>query len=473
MILEKLPRLCCEMGWKELKAYLDGPDFAILRQDEIRPWQSAEPTLAAWRTHPLPLLAAVQAPPRPFPVFKAPPVFSADSPARRELVPIQADVPVEPGEVIMAIKTLFFIETLRGGGAEKVLCDLVNAMDPEKFEITVQTLWKADASRFLKPWIRYRYCYAAPGRLNSLRSRAEAAAGLIYPLHIRDNYELEVAYLEFGSTKILAGSTNKKAKKIAWVHSDLAQKLNGKPETLQKAAAQYEAYDRIVCVSQTARDSFIRLFGRERDTVVLYNTIDDESIREKAKLAPAVPFSKRRLTVAAVGRLSEEKQYDMLLRIHKQLLDEGLVHDLWIVGEGDQRALLEAYISENKLSDSVTLFGFQSNPYPFMKAADLLVCSSRYEGLSTFVTEGLILGKPIVTTECSGMRELLGDSEYGMITENSENALLGGMRKMLSSQSTRAYYFGAAMARGRAFSADRLANLTEQFFEDTIKGSQT
>lgn len=52
MILEKLPRLCCEMGWKELKAYLDGPDFAILRQDEIRPWQSAEPTLAAWRTHP-------------------------------------------------------------------------------------------------------------------------------------------------------------------------------------------------------------------------------------------------------------------------------------------------------------------------------------------------------------------------------------------------------------------------------------
>lgn len=374
---------------------------------------------------------------------------------------------------MMAVKTLFFIENLSGGGAEKVLCNLVNAMDQSKFDITVQTLWKTDADKHLKPGIRYRWCYKKENRVNRYRSRIEAAMGMTYPLHIKDSYDLEIAYLEFGSTKVLSRSSNKKAKKIAWVHSDLAQKLNGKPETLQKAAAQYEAYDRIVCVSQTARDSFIRLFGRERDTVVLYNTIDDESIREKAKLAPAVPFSKRRLTVAAVGRLSAEKQYDMLLRIHKQLLDEGLVHDLWIVGEGDQRALLEAYISENKLSDSVTLFGFQSNPYPYMVAADLLVCSSRYEGLSTFVTEGLILGKPIVTTECSGMRELLGDSEYGMITENSENALLGGMRKMLSSQSTRAYYFGAAMARGRAFSADRLANLTEQFFEDTIKGSQT
>lgn len=373
----------------------------------------------------------------------------------------------------MPVRILFFIEELSGGGAEKVLCNLVNHMDQSKFDITVQTLWKADAKQFLHPGIHYRYCYARKNRLNEYCSRLAAAAGLTYPLHIKDSYDLEIAYLEFGSTKVLSRSSNKKAKKIAWVHSDLTQKLNGKPETLQKAAAQYEAYDRIVCVSQTARDSFIRLFGRERDTVVLYNTIDDESIREKAKLAPAVPFSKRRLTVAAVGRLSAEKQYDMLLRIHKQLLDEGLVHDLWIVGEGDQRALLEAYISENKLSDSVTLFGFQPNPYPYMVAADLLVCSSRYEGLSTFVTEGLILGKPIVTTECSGMRELLGDSEYGMITENSENALLDGMRKMLSSQSTRAYYFGAAMARGRAFSADRLANLTEQFFEDTIKGSQT
>ncbi len=369
----------------------------------------------------------------------------------------------------MAIKTLFFIETLRGGGAEKVLCDLVNAMDPEKFEITVQTLWKADAARLLKPWIRYRYCYAAPGRLNSLRSRAEAAAGLTYPLHIRDNYELEVAYLEFGSTKILAGSTNKQAKKIAWVHSDLARKLDGKPETRAKLARQYAAYDRIVCVSNTAKESFVRLFGRESEVSVLYNTVDDAAIREKAELTlPALP-AKRRLTVAAVGRLSEEKCYDRLIRVHKQLLDAGLAHDLWIVGEGDQRGVLEALIAELGLTDSVKLFGFQSNPYPFMKAADLLVCSSRYEGLSTFVTEGLVLGKPIVTTECSGMRELLGDSEYGLIVENEEEALREGIERLLRDAALRERFAATAALRGRDFSARALAGETERFFIDLLE----
>lgn len=350
-----------------------------------------------------------------------------------------------------------------------MLCNLVNAMDQSRFEITVQTLWKANTSQYLKPGIRYRYCYAGKTMLNSYRSRLEAAAGLTYPLHIKDDYDIEVAYLEFGSTKILSRSTNKKAKRIAWVHSDLAQKLNSKPDTLRKAAKQYNSFDRIVCVSQTARDSFIRLFGREQDTAVLYNTIDDDEIREKAKLAPVVPFNKRRLTIASVGRLSAEKQYDMLLRVHKKLLNEGVLHDLWIVGEGDQRSKLEDYINDNCLSDSVTLFGFQANPYPYMSAADLLVCSSRYEGLSTFVTEGLILGKPIVTTECSGMRELLGDSEYGLITENSEEALLAGARRLLIDSAERSAYTNLSEARGFEFSSRTITERTEQYFFNTLE----
>ncbi len=369
----------------------------------------------------------------------------------------------------MAIKILFFIETLRGGGAEKVLCDLVNHMDQSRFQITVQTLWRADAARYLKPGIRYRFCYADTGRLSSLRSRAEAAAGLTYPLHIRDDYDLEVAYLEFGSTKILSRSTNRKAKKIAWVHSDLARKLRGDPETTRKAAGQYAAYDRIVCVSRTARDSFVKLFGREADTGVLYNTVDDAAIREKADLVPAAFPEKRRLTVAAVGRLAEEKRYDLLLKVHRELLEEGIPHDLWIIGEGSQRETLERIITENHLEHSARLFGFQANPYPYMKAADLLVCSSSYEGLSTFVTEGLILGKPIVTTECSGMRELLGDSEYGLITENAEASLRDGLRRMLTDASLRDSYGAGAARRGQALSAGRVTAETEDFFTKLLE----
>ena len=113
----------------------------------------------------------------------------------------------------MPVKILFFIEELSGGGAEKVLCNLVNHMDQSKFDITVQTLWKADAKQFLHPGIHYRYCYARKNRLNEYCSRLAAAAGLTYPLHIKDSYDLEIAYLEFGSTKVLSRSSNKKAKK--------------------------------------------------------------------------------------------------------------------------------------------------------------------------------------------------------------------------------------------------------------------
>ena len=362
------------------------------------------------------------------------------------------------------IRILFFIEELRGGGAEKVLCNLVNEMDLSRFDITVQTLWKVDAAQYLKPGIRYRYCYAGRNRLNNYRSRLEAAAGWTYPLHIKGDYDIEVAYLECGATKILAGSTNRKAKKIAWVHCDLALKMSDPQAFVEKAARWYAKYDRVVCVSQNVKDSFDRLFGIPEKTVVLYNTVDDASIREKALADHTDCPEKKQLTVVSVGRLSDEKQYDRLLRVHKRLLEEGLGHNLWIIGEGDRRSALEKQITEDRLADSARLCGYQMNPYPYMQKADLLVCSSRYEGLSTFVTEGLILGKPIVTTECSGMRELLGNSEYGLITENSEEGLLNGIRRMLTDSDLRADYAERAAKRGADFSARKLAERTEQYF---------
>ena len=367
------------------------------------------------------------------------------------------------------IKILFFIEELRGGGAEKVLCNLVNEMDPNQFEITVQTLWKGSSQELLLPRIHYRYCYASESRFNRYRSRIEAQLGLTYRLYIQDDYDIEVAYLEFGSTKIISKSNNRSAKKVAWVHSDLAKKLSAESDDLQKLKNQYAAFDKIVCVSQTAKKSFIELFGRNLDTNVLYNTIDDGAIREKAMLFPTDFPKKNRLTVLSVGRLSKEKQFLMLLRVHKRLLADGLLHSLWIVGEGSEREQLERFIEENDLSTSVSLLGYQSNPYPFMKAADLLVCSSGYEGLSTFITEGLVLGKAIVTTECSGMRELLGSSEFGLIVDNQEDALCNGLRKMLKDSELRATYAAHAAERGRDFSARQLAKETEDFFIQLLK----
>lgn len=111
--------------------------------------------------------------------------------------------------------------------------------------------------------------------------RVEAAAGLTYPLHIKGDYDIEVAYLECGSTKIMASSTNAKALKLAWVHSDLQNWAN--PDDFAAATKKYYArYDFAVCVSEIVRKSFEKLYGDTVPAVTVYNTIDDGEILRKS-----------------------------------------------------------------------------------------------------------------------------------------------------------------------------------------------
>ena len=362
------------------------------------------------------------------------------------------------------IKILFFIENLSEGGAEKVMCELVNHMDQSKFDITVQTVWPCDAKKYLAPGIRYKSMYSTESKANHLRYRAEAESGLAYRLHVKDDYDIECAYLEMGPTKVMASSTNKKAKKLAWVHCDLSKKLEDLDAFVAKAGLQYRKYDEVICVSENVRESFERLFGSSIPTRVLYNVVDDIAIREKAQAELPVGLQKRSLTMASLGRLTHQKGYDLLLQVQDHLIRDGMECDLWIAGEGEDRPSLEQFIVEHHLQDSVKLLGFQENPYPFLQQADLLVCSSRYEGLSTFVTEGLILGKPIVTTDCTGMRELLGNSEFGLIVANDGEAFYQGLKRMILDSKLRSIYAEKAEGRGRDFSAEELTKTTEEFF---------
>ena len=366
-------------------------------------------------------------------------------------------------------KILFFIDTLTGGGAEKVLRTLVNNMDPGRFDITVHTLEEADPTGLLAPHVRYRAvnrCKTALGKkLFSYWLRLCAQMKWLYPLYIRDDYDMEVAYLECGPTKILAHSTNRRAKKIAWVHCDLAIKEN-MADQAEKLRGYYRAYDKVVCVSENVRDSFLRLFGAVTEAVVLHNVNDEADILAKAE-AFAVP-RRSGADMVAVGRLAEQKGFDRLIEACAMLKNDGMDFHLRILGEGPERSNLEAQIFREGLEDHIELMGQQANPYPYIREADVLVCSSRYEGLSTAVTEALILGKAVVTTPCTGMDELLGDSEHGIITEDSAEGIYEGLKKMLEDPAFRKQYAEAAAVRGKAFSKEKLVAETEGFFLDLL-----
>ena len=360
---------------------------------------------------------------------------------------------------------MFFIETLSGGGAEKVLQNLVNNMDSEKFDITVQTVWKENPEGFLNENIKYKYIYPFYSKLNNYKYRLSILLKTIYPIHIRDNYDIEVAYLECGATKVISTSTNKKAKKIAWLHCDLTKKMSNINEFKKKSVNWYKKFDKVACVSKDVEKSFKSIYGNEFETEVIYNVIDDSDIKRKANEAVIdFSFDKKIPTIVSVGRLSAEKRFDRLIEAHKRLLDEGFFNKLLIIGEGDERESLEQIITASGVQKTVTLLGFKSNPYPYIKNADLLACSSDYEGFSSFVAEGLILGKAIVTTKCNGMEELLGSSQYGIITDCEVKALSEGIKKLLSENSLREEYERNALERGKGFSIESSVKKAEDFF---------
>lgn len=367
------------------------------------------------------------------------------------------------------IKILFFIPGLSAGGAEKVLRNLVNNMDQSKFDITVQTIEEEDADKYLAKGIRYKAinkCKSRFGKkLFQYWFRFCAEFKLSYPLYIKDDYDIEVAYLECGATKIISSSTNKKAVKLAWVHCDLAKK-EGIAENVTKMKKQYEQFDKVICVSQDVEESFKRIFGNKIQTVVLSNVIDEEEIIKKSQEPLPFEMNKSYVNFIAVGRLTWQKGFDRLIETCAKLRNDGFKFHLYILGEGPERKTLENLIMKYDLKEVIELTGFVTNPYSYMKAVDVVVCSSRYEGISTAATESLILGKAFITTPCTGMKELLGDSEYGIIAK--QNDLYEYVKEVLVSPEVIKRFAVKAKKRSETFKKKNVLEKTEKFFVDCL-----
>jgi len=357
----------------------------------------------------------------------------------------------------MKKRVLFFINGLYGGGAEKVLQTLLHHIDHNKFDITLYGLRKEQLSTDYPANITYRHIFAG-GETNAnliknllikiinkfiLIVYHHFSPRLFYRLFVRGEYDTEVAFIEGYATRILSGSTNRKSRKLAWVHIDLHENhwTDLAYHNHQEEETAYHKFDRILCVSETVKAQLARLYPSITSSLeVCYNPVDEKRIRSLAE-APLSNehFLRAGTTLVSIGRLVPQKGYDRLVRIAKELRDEGYDFAINILGEGSDRNMLESFIRDNNLQNHVRLLGFESNPYPYLKSADVFVCSSRSEGYSTAITEALILGKAIVTTEVSGAREQLGDNRLGIMTSNDEQSLLHGIKMMLSNDNTCLY----------------------------------
>ena len=152
-----------------------------------------------------------------------------------------------------------------------------------------------------------------------------------------------------------------------------------------------------------------------------------------------------------------------MARIVKRLKDEGYPVHLYALGVGPFRGELEKYISENHLEKQITFLGYQTNPYKYVAKCDLFVCASLAEGFSTAATEALIVGTPVCTLKVSGMKEMLGaNNEWGIVTENSEDALYDGIKDLLDHPDKLAHYKKMAALRGKMFSTENTVRAVEE-----------
>lgn len=363
-------------------------------------------------------------------------------------------------------KVLFLIPNLAHGGAEKVLVNLANNMDKTKFDVTVQTLFDVGVNRqYLNSDVKYIGGFKRMPRGNTYVMKLFSPEKL-YKHFIRDNYDIIVSYLEGPTARIVSGCTDPNTKLVSWIHIEQHTKeLASKSFRSYKEALDcYSKFDRTVCVSDTVKDDFESIFDTKKPVEVLYNTNESEKIKKLSdEKVDDVDFSKDTINIISVAKIVPSKGYDRLMKIHKKLIEKNIKNHIYILGIGEEKEKYEKYLAENNLTDTFTFLGYRDNPYKYVKKEDLYVCSSRREGFSTAVTEALIVGTPVVSTNCSGAYELLGENnEYGIVTENNEDALYEGIKKMLTTPDLLEAYAAKAKERGKAFSTEKTVKAVEE-----------
>lgn len=363
------------------------------------------------------------------------------------------------------IKILFLIHDLGQGGAEKVLVNLVNNMDRSKFDISVTVLFGGGVNeQFLASDIHFHAVFPkeVPGNSKLMKLLTPAQ---LHKLCVKEHYDIEISYLEGPSARVISGCQDPNTRLISWIHVEqhTMGKLSGSFRSETEARTCYKKFDQTICVSQYVYDDFCKLLDFQKPCQVLYNTVESNKILAGASEATPEIVDDGKIRLIAVGTLKQSKGYMRLLRIIKRLQDEQYSVHLYILGIGPLQQEMVEFIRQNELQDVVTLLGYQTNPYKYVSKCDLFVCASFAEGFSTAATESLIVGTPVCTVEVSGMKEMLGENnEWGIVTENSEEGLYQGIKRLLDDPALLAHYKGKAAERGKSFSTKSTVKAVEE-----------
>ena len=348
-------------------------------------------------------------------------------------------------------RILFVNDEMEMGGVARVLNTLMANLDRDKYDISLLVLHKRgmllneipegvkvyEGTPFFRAVDESLPQLVKSGNIPALFAKVRLLfymkTGLIKNKVVEERkkifnetFDVEVAAKEGFCTVFTAYGDSKR--KINWVLTDYSV-CNYSARHMGLVKEALEKIDLNIADSKQALEAYMKVFDVDRGTAI-HNLMDIDKV--KRGLAEKHIEDNDALKIIDVARFHPQKSIDRLIRAHKYVLAKGIDHDLYLIGGGEDEEMLRQLCAELKVEDTVHFLGFQKNPYGDVKACDLFVLSSLYEGFATIINESLIAGTPVLTTRVSGVEEQITEDDYGWIVENDQQSLNEGLYKALS-----------------------------------------
>ncbi len=341
------------------------------------------------------------------------------------------------------IKVLFRLRSLEMGGVPRVVLDLLRNLPKDKFDFTLMlNLYQGDLVSEIPNDIKLIVVEKGREQMstNPLFQKIQLGIrrikleiykqfpSLLYKLKVKDDYDIEVSpgYAEF---EMVLNSPNKTSRKIGWFHTDVSYDKDLK--RVMNRIELMKQFDWMIFGAAQTRQVIEDLYGvTYPKSSVIYNVIKLNEARKKADEF-SVSFDVRP-TFVSMGRLHSRKGYHTLIKVHKRLLDEGLMHSIAVIGGGNEMENLKAQQKELGVDKTFQLLDTQKNPWPYVKAAEFFVLPSQSESYPLTIGEVMALHKPIISTNVGGIPEMIDDNVDGILVNYDEDELFEAMKRFLT-----------------------------------------
>lgn len=356
---------------------------------------------------------------------------------------------------------LFVMSSLRNGGAERSLVNLLQLFDYEKYDVDllllqeegmflkqlpkkvnllsnqkkIHTLFETQKKKYFNFSHPYLSILHIAGTMISQKREGKGSRSRQYRwIHfykqtipeLPKHYDVAIAYMHCEPTYFIVDKVNAD-RKIAWVHIDYSQIAHSREIDL----AYFQKLDKVVTISDLCVAALRKDFPTIVDKfVMLPNLTSSQVINTLANEFYPPEYEKDILKFVSVGRLNSQKGFDFALDAAAELKKRGLKFYWYVLGIGELRQALEEKRDELNLQDCFEFIGARENPYVYMKNADMVVQSSRYEGKSVVLDEAKILKCPIVVTNYSTVYDQI-DNKEGIIVSMDGKSIANGIEKML------------------------------------------